>query len=96
MRYYKELPNKSIKVTFYSIGGKLMDVTVFIKGDENEEHFTYVGNNKEQCYGFYSDGYDGIKSKEVINFLKFLGYEPFVIHNNKFVPGNLANQNGFC
>lgn len=73
-----------------------MDITVFVKGNENDEHFTYVGNDKDQCYEFYSDGYDGTRAKDVISFLKFLGYEPFVIYTNKFVPAVIVNKNDFC
>lgn len=58
-------------------------INVIICGDMDGQHTTYVEHNRRYCQ-FYADEYEGIAAKEVIGFLKFLGYEVFEIHNNAF------------
>ena len=57
-------------------------VTVIIIGDPKDEHFTYI-QYKDEYYQFYTDGYDGTKCKEVINILKFLGFEVFEVYKSR-------------
>lgn len=57
-------------------------INVTIVGKEDDDHFTYVEYDG-LYWEFYTDGYDGQKSKDVIDFLKFLGFEVFVVNKNK-------------
>lgn len=68
-----------------------MDIKVYIKGNAEEEHYTYVSNEQGQCYEFYTDGYEGTSSEEIISFLEFIGHEVFVVHNDNFEPNEVVN-----
>lgn len=71
-------------------------ITVEIYGDEKDEHFTYI-KNKEEYMGFYTDGYDGTTAKEIVNLLKFIGHDVFIVnHNyNDHFTGNCCNADEF-
>jgi len=56
-------------------------VDVIVIGNREGEHFTYVGKNNNY-FRFYTDGYEGDTHKEVIAFLKFLGFEVLEIYRN--------------
>lgn len=58
-------------------------ISVIIVGDQENEHTTYVKHDNKY-YKFYTDGYDGIKSTEVILFLKFLEYEVFEVYRSNY------------
>lgn len=58
-------------------------VTVIICGDTENEHTTYV-EHEGQHFKFYTDGYDGVSECDIREFLEFLGYEVFEVHNDKF------------
>lgn len=58
-------------------------IKVIICGDDNEEHTTFVEYDG-QYFEFYFNGYEGMPAKEVCEFLKFLGYEIFELHNSNF------------
>lgn len=84
--------DKIVLKTSLSRGGvKLLNkkISVIIVGDQRDEHRTYVENN-DMYFEFYTDGYDGINSTEIIQFLKFLGYEVFEIHKSTF---NVSKKN---
>ena len=71
-------------------------ITVEIYGDEKDEHSTYV-KNKEAYMRFYTDGYDGTTAREIINLLKFIGHDVFVVnhnHNDHFT-GRCCNATDF-
>lgn len=72
-------------------GAKLLNkkISVIIVGNQENEYTTYVENN-DVYFEFYTDGYDGIKSTEIIQFLNFLGYEVFEIHKSNF---NASKEN---
>lgn len=55
-------------------------VKVIIRGDIEGEHTTYVEHNGKY-FKFYANEWEGTTSKEVIQFLEFLGHEVFEIHN---------------
>lgn len=69
-------------------------VSVIVIGNRNEEHTTYVKSDNKY-FEFCTDGYDGIKSTEIISFLKFLGYEVFEIYKNslKISKEDIVNRN---
>ena len=58
-----------------------ISVTIEIYGDKNDEHFTYIKCNDEYMR-FYTDGYDGTTAREIINLLKFIGHDVFVVNHN--------------
>lgn len=65
-------------------------ITVFICSRDkhkhngvNYEHSTYVDFNGK-CMCFYTDGYTGTTSEEVIGFLKFLGFEVFIVYSDRY------------
>lgn len=71
-------------------------ITVEIYGDKNDEHFTYV-KGKDEYIKFYTDGYDGTTAKEIVNLLKFIGHDVFVVnHNyNDHFTGNCCNADEY-
>ena len=71
-------------------------ITVEIYGDEKDEHSTYI-KNKEEYMSFYTDGYNGTTAKEIVNLLKFIGHDVFVVnHNyNDHFTGNCCNADEF-
>ena len=70
-------------------------ITVTIIGNPESSHNTVVEYNG-QYYEFWTDGYDGTESKDVIAYLKFLGFEVFEVYktngSKKIYPVN--NQYG--
>ena len=54
-------------------------IMVIIYGDENDNHYTYI-KNKDNYYKFWADKYDGIRSKDILSFLEFLGKEVFLVY----------------
>ena len=65
-------------------------ITVFVcscekhkQHDMNFEHSTYVDYNGK-CMTFYTDGYNGTSSNEIIGFLKFLGFEIFIVYSDRY------------
>lgn len=56
-------------------------ITVEVYGDENNEHSTYIKGN-DKYMRFYTDGYDGTTASQIINLLKFIGHDVFVVHHN--------------
>lgn len=72
-------------------------ITVEIYDHGDDGHSTYVKNNDEYM-DFYTDGYGGgTTAKEIINLLKFIGHDVFVInHNhNDYFTGNCCNADEF-
>ena len=61
-----------------------MDViTVEIYDEEDDGHTTYIKNNNNEYMRFGTDGYCGTDAKEIIDFLKFIGYDVFVVYHNR-------------
>lgn len=56
-------------------------IVVTIYGDETDSHYTYIKNNNDY-YKFLADKYDGIRAKEVLDFLKFLGKDVFLVYRS--------------
>jgi len=63
---------------------------MIVCGDAKSEHTTFVGHDGKY-FKFYTDGYDGVSADNVRGFLEFLGYEVFVVHNDKFQPDICVN-----
>lgn len=56
-------------------------IKVIICGDADSEHRTYVENDGKYLE-FYTDGWDGTSSKDIISLLKFLGHEIFEVYDS--------------
>lgn len=56
-------------------------IKVIICGDPDSEHRTYVENDGKYLE-FYTDGWDGVSSKDISSLLKFLGHEIFEVHDS--------------
>lgn len=56
-------------------------INVTIIGNDDREHHTYVEYNG-RYWSFYTDGYDGEKSKDIIGFLKYLGFKVFTVNKS--------------
>lgn len=57
-------------------------ITIIIRGNTQSEHTTYI-EHEGKHFKFYTDGYDGISAGDVRDFLEFLGYEVFELHNDQ-------------
>lgn len=71
-------------------------ITVEIYGDENDEHSTYIKRN-DKYMRFYTDGYEGTSAKQIVNLLKFIGHEVFVVNHNSndILTENYCNADEF-
>lgn len=67
-------------------------ISVIIVGNPDDEHHTYV-KLEDKYFEFYTEGYDEANAKNIIRFLKFLGYEVFEVYDNNFYikPENISN-----
>lgn len=73
-------------------------IKVIICGDAYSEHQTYVENDGKYLE-FYTDGWDGISSKDIISLLKFLGHEIYEVYDSshRLIPDEkkIINKDSF-